>query len=167
MKLANKKGLIPTNTNATDKLAKVKSLPVDSRSSSFMFSITRCIQSKVFRIMVLLAFICLLVRPHALSTFNVLSGIDNSEVSEINNLRRVGTITMLYGEPDEIYDRAMRSHERYCKRRGYPMHRLSQNIFKSFWNKPYYILSILMQELAKRPSERVQWFMYVSSTIQF
>jgi hypothetical protein len=93
-----------------------------------------------------------------------MSGVSYAAVpEESNDLRRIGTITMLYGEPDEVYERALQSHKRHCRRKGYPMHVLSQNVFGSFWNKQYYLLSVVMQELAKRPSERVHWFMYNSS----
>jgi hypothetical protein len=60
-----------------------------------------------------------------------LSGVSYAAVpEESNDLRRIGTVTMLYGEPDEVYERALQSHKRHCRRKGYPMHIFEP---KRFW----------------------------------
>jgi hypothetical protein len=66
---------------------------------------------------------------------------------------------MLYGSSNSIYVRSLGSHERHAARHGYPMHVLGDEVVKGYWNKPVYILSLLVQELAKNPRERVQWMM--------
>lgn len=38
---------------------------------------------------------------------------------------------------------------------------LQQDITGGYWNKPSYLISLLVRELAKSPEERVQWLMYV------
>ncbi|PLN85064.1 hypothetical protein BDW42DRAFT_198881 [Aspergillus taichungensis] len=74
--------------------------------------------------------------------------------------RRVAKATMLYGKPNPLYERAIDSHDRHAKRWGYRMHVLRQDISVGFWNKPSYLVSLVIQELAKPPSERVEWLMW-------
>lgn len=76
-----------------------------------------------------------------------------------NNLNRVAKVSMLYGEPNHMYERALQSHERHGKIWGYPMHVLRQDISVGFWNKPSYLLSLVIAELAKPAGERMEWLM--------
>jgi hypothetical protein len=69
---------------------------------------------------------------------------------------------MLYGNPNPLYERALRSHERHAQRWGYPMYVLEEDISEGFWNKPSYVLSLVIQELAKPPAKRCEWLMLVS-----
>lgn len=72
---------------------------------------------------------------------------------------RVAKVTMLYGKKNSLYERAIRSHQRHASRWGYPMHVLREDISVGFWNKPSYLLSLVIQELAKPAHERVEWLM--------
>lgn len=78
-------------------------------------------------------------------------------------LQRVAKVSMLYGETNHMYERALQSHERHGKRWGYPMHILRQDISVGFWNKPSYLLSLVINELTKPAGERMEWLMYVFS----
>ncbi|KXG51868.1 Galactosyl transferase [Penicillium griseofulvum] len=60
-----------------------------------------------------------------------------------------------------MYERALQSHERHGKRWGYPMHILRQDISIGFWNKPSYLLSLVISEMAKPAGERIEWLMYI------
>lgn len=66
---------------------------------------------------------------------------------------------MLYGETNHMYERALQSHERHGKQWGYPMHILRQDIAVGFWNKPSYLLSLVINELTKPAGERMEWLM--------
>lgn len=66
---------------------------------------------------------------------------------------------MLYGGANSVYVRALSSHERHAARHGYPVHVLRHEVAKGYWNKPSYILSLLVHELTKDAAERVQWMM--------
>lgn len=69
---------------------------------------------------------------------------------------------MLYGdELNPYYVRALRSHRTHNERWNYGMRVLEQDIVGSFWNKPSFILSAIVEELAKPMAERVEWFMCV------
>jgi hypothetical protein len=87
--------------------------------------------------------------------------IQESDYVSSNKLQRVAKVSMLYGETNHMYERALQSHERHGKRWGYPMHILRQDISIGFWNKPSYLLSLVISELAKPAGERIEWLMYV------
>jgi hypothetical protein len=38
---------------------------------------------------------------------------------------------------------------------------LQRDIAGGYWNKPIYLLSLVLQELEKPPSERIEWLMFV------
>ena len=89
--------------------------------------------------------------------------IPQSDDTPRNKLQRVAKVSMLYGETNHMYERALQSHERHGKRWGYPMHILRQDIAVGFWNKPSYLLSLVINELTKPAGERMEWLMYVFS----
>lgn len=72
---------------------------------------------------------------------------------------RVAKVSMLYGKRNLLYERALRSHQRHANRWGYPMYVLREDISVGFWNKPSYLLSLVVQELTKPSAERAEWFM--------
>lgn len=73
----------------------------------------------------------------------------------------VAKVSVLYGEENENYERAIASHERHALRHNYPFYVLRRPVAEGYWNKELYLLSILIQELGKPTSERVDWLMYV------
>lgn len=87
----------------------------------------------------------------------------NTRTKPNSNGRRVAKVSMLYGNPNPLYERALQSHERHAQRWGYPMHVLQQDISAGFWNKPSYVLSLVIQELAKPPSKRMEWLMWIDA----
>lgn len=68
---------------------------------------------------------------------------------------------MLYGEANSCYERAVKSHERHASQHGYDSYVLRHEIMSGYWNKPLYILSLITQQLALPPKDRIAWFMYV------
>lgn len=87
------------------------------------------------------------------------SSANNQVTKSGGNPRRIAKLSMLYGNPNPLYERALRSHERHAQRWGYPMHVLEEDISEGFWNKPSYVLSLVIQELAKPPAKRCEWLM--------
>jgi hypothetical protein len=63
--------------------------------------------------------------------------------------------------PNPIYQRALESHERHAQRWGGSMKVLRQDVVGGLWNKPAYLLSLVLQELEKPPAEQVKWLMFV------
>ncbi len=66
---------------------------------------------------------------------------------------------MLFGQPSPHYLRALQTHFRHNERWGYAMHVLQRDFIAGYWNKPYYMLALIIQELAKPPEERTEWLM--------
>lgn len=66
---------------------------------------------------------------------------------------------MLYGEVRESYERAFRLHEAHDRLHGYKSFVLREQMLEGFWSKPAYILSLLLQEMAKPELERLQWLL--------
>ncbi|KAF3403107.1 hypothetical protein DPV78_004287 [Talaromyces pinophilus] len=92
------------------------------------------------------------------------SSSSNSQIAKPGgNPRRIAKVSMLYGNPNPLYERALRSHERHAQRWGYPMYVLEEDISEGFWNKPSYVLSLVIQELAKPPAKRCEWLMWVDA----
>lgn len=75
--------------------------------------------------------------------------------------RRIGKVSMLYGFQNTYYEHALESHQRHADRWNYPMHVLEEDISAGYWNKPSYVLSLVIQELAKPPEDRLEWLMWV------
>ncbi|KAL2861226.1 cytochrome P450 [Aspergillus lucknowensis] len=84
-----------------------------------------------------------------------------------NTTRRITKVSALYGARNTLYERALQSHRRHAERWGYGMRVLADDILESgYWSKPAYLLSLVLAELARPPSEdraRVEWFMWVDA----
>ncbi|KAK4983370.1 hypothetical protein LTR50_007270 [Elasticomyces elasticus] len=76
---------------------------------------------------------------------------------------RVGKCTVVFGggSAQATYERAIRTHETHDRIHGYRLHVLRHAILDDVWSKPAYILSLLLQELAKSESERLEWLFWV------
>ncbi|KAI9668586.1 MAG: hypothetical protein M1831_001025 [Alyxoria varia] len=79
---------------------------------------------------------------------------------------RIAKVSMLYGSPpNPSYVRALKSHRAHNERWNYAMEVLQQDISGGYWNKPSYLLSLLVRELAKPPGERIEWLMWVDADL--
>lgn len=75
---------------------------------------------------------------------------------------RVGKVTiMFYG--NGFWERCIRTHEHHNKANGYRLHVLRQHLMDDVWAKPAYILSLLLRELSKPESERLEWLLWVDA----
>jgi hypothetical protein len=83
-----------------------------------------------------------------------------------NTSRRITKVSMLYGKHNPLSERALQSHRRHAERWGYGMEVLRNEISDGFWNKPAFLLELVIRELRKGDvdgnGERVEWLMYVS-----
>lgn len=76
---------------------------------------------------------------------------------------RVRQATMLYeGDKDKlrgIYERCVETHRRHGDRWGVPTHVLGHSLYEenSYFNKPAYLQSLIMVELAKPTAKRADW----------
>jgi hypothetical protein len=74
---------------------------------------------------------------------------------------KIAKITMLYGDSNPTYERALQSHENHAKLHHYPLFILRQKLLGRLWSKPAYIMSIILRELEKpNPKDRLQWLFW-------
>ena len=78
---------------------------------------------------------------------------------------RILKLSMLYGEPNTLYERALRTHEAHAIRWNHSYQILRQDLATGFWNKPTFLLNMLTQELMKPAYERAEWLMYTSQLL--
>jgi hypothetical protein len=84
------------------------------------------------------------------------------ETDQSGHKTRVGKCTIvLYGS--SIYERTVQTHTLHDRLHGYPLYVLRQSIMDDVWSKPAYILSLVLRELAKPPSERLEWLLWVDA----
>ena len=76
----------------------------------------------------------------------------------------VGKITISFGETEQAYLRAIRSHAAHNRDWNYAQFTLRERLLPGLWSKHAYIFSVLAQELSKPEAERLQWVMYVPSS---
>ncbi|KAL4931663.1 cytochrome P450 [Aspergillus undulatus] len=86
-----------------------------------------------------------------------------SDFTTIPSYRRVTKVSMLYGAKNSLYERALQSHRRHAERWGYGMDVLQEDIAVGYWNKPAYLLALVVAELARPDGERVEWLMWVDA----
>ena len=70
---------------------------------------------------------------------------------------RITKVTSLFGEDNDLYDAAIRSHEEHDRLNGYDMKLFREKIVESFWSKPTLLLSTIVAEMAKPVDERTEW----------
>ncbi|KAI1619616.1 hypothetical protein EDD37DRAFT_201280 [Exophiala viscosa] len=73
---------------------------------------------------------------------------------------QIAKVSMLYGEINELYERAMVTHQTHSSRQGYIQLVLRNQLAQGYWNKPYYLLALLLSEMSKEPWLRLKWLMW-------
>ena len=83
---------------------------------------------------------------------------------------KIRQVSMLFGgSPNEVDDQSLNTHIEHGKRWGYPTHILRQNIIDSdnwlefCFSKPSYMLSLVINEMAKPEDERAEWLVWFDS----
>jgi hypothetical protein len=85
-----------------------------------------------------------------------------SEEDRLGARTRVGKCTIVFNGND-YWERAIRTHEQHDQIHGYRLHVLRQSLLDDVWSKPAYILSLILRELAKPQSDRLDWLMWVDA----
>ncbi|KAK3053055.1 hypothetical protein LTR09_005681 [Extremus antarcticus] len=75
---------------------------------------------------------------------------------------RIGKISILFSG-NSFWERCIRTHERHDKVQGYRLHVLRQQLMDDVWSKPAYILSLLLREMSKPESVRLDWLFWVDA----
>lgn len=85
-----------------------------------------------------------------------------SEDDMLGARTRIGKCTILFNG-NSYWERAIRTHERHDREHGYRLHVLRQHLMDDVWSKPAYILSLLLRELSKPESDRLEWLFWVDA----
>ncbi|KPI36601.1 uncharacterized protein AB675_4322 [Cyphellophora attinorum] len=72
----------------------------------------------------------------------------------------IGKATMLYGQQNPVYERALQTHLQHADMHGYPVFILREKLLGRLWTKAAYVLSIILNELQKPTAERLQWLFW-------
>ncbi|KAH3995383.1 hypothetical protein HBI52_167100 [Parastagonospora nodorum] len=70
---------------------------------------------------------------------------------------RIATVTAQFGQPKEHYQKAFRTHLLHALIHSTDVKVVCDPIVDDLWNKPAFILQILMQEMLKPEHERLEW----------
>ncbi|KAF1986911.1 glycosyltransferase family 34 protein, partial [Aulographum hederae CBS 113979] len=70
---------------------------------------------------------------------------------------RIAKASMLFGQTNELYERALASHEKHNEMHGYPSSVLRHSVTTGYWNKISYLMSLIVLELGKPKDERLEW----------
>lgn len=96
------------------------------------------------------------------NAFNNLGSVGpRVEPNQVSMESQVGKVHAVFGEPNPVYERALKLHEAHSNSMGHPMFVLRERLLSGLWSKPAFILSIVLQELAKAEDERLKWLLYV------
>jgi hypothetical protein len=72
---------------------------------------------------------------------------------------KIGMVSMLIGDTNPTYERALRTHLRHGEIQGYETFVMRSNVLDMMYNKPMFILNILMDEMTKPFHERLEWLL--------
>ncbi|PNS16108.1 hypothetical protein CAC42_4509 [Sphaceloma murrayae] len=77
---------------------------------------------------------------------------------------RIGKVTAVYYDQvtkkSDAYEMALRSHRDHDRNFGYPHFVLRRGVVKGLWSKEAYLLSILVAEMEKPASQRLDWLFW-------
>lgn len=82
---------------------------------------------------------------------------------EAHTSTRILKLSMHYGKPNLLYERALRTHQAHAARWGHGFNILREDLATGFWNKPTFMLNMLIQEMAKPAHERAEWLLWVDA----
>lgn len=74
---------------------------------------------------------------------------------------RIATVTAHFGAVSEHYKKAFKTHLLHSLIHGTEVRVMCDPIIDDLWNKPAYILSLLMREMMKPSNQRLEWIMWV------
>ena len=72
---------------------------------------------------------------------------------------RIGMVTMLIGDTNPTFERALKTHLRHGEIQGYETFTMRSKVLDMMYNKPMFILNILMEEMKKPYHQRLEWLL--------
>ncbi|KAF9767189.1 hypothetical protein IL306_000279 [Fusarium sp. DS 682] len=74
---------------------------------------------------------------------------------------RIGRVTAHFGSVQEHYQKALRTHVLHSMIHDDSLEVMCTPVVDSLWNKPAFILSLLLDEMVKPAQERLEWLFWV------
>ncbi|KAF5563815.1 galactosyl transferase GMA12 MNN10 family, partial [Fusarium pseudoanthophilum] len=74
---------------------------------------------------------------------------------------RIGRVTAHFGSVQEHYQKALATHTLHSMIHGNDLEVMCTPVVDSLWNKPAFILSLLLKEMVKPAQERLEWLFWV------
>ncbi|KAL0929913.1 uncharacterized protein CTRU02_215122 [Colletotrichum truncatum] len=74
---------------------------------------------------------------------------------------RVTTVTAHFGKLEKHYQNALQTHILHTMLHSTKLEVMCAPVIDNLWNKPAFILSLLLDEMLKRPEERTDWIFWV------
>ncbi|KAF2731856.1 hypothetical protein EJ04DRAFT_609883 [Polyplosphaeria fusca] len=74
---------------------------------------------------------------------------------------RIATVTAHFGESREHYQHAFETHLLHSLIHGTELHVMCDKVVDDLWNKPAFILSLLLKEMELPPEKRLEWIFWV------
>ncbi|KFA81215.1 hypothetical protein S40288_10188 [Stachybotrys chartarum IBT 40288] len=73
---------------------------------------------------------------------------------------RIATATAHFGNPEDHYRNALHTHMVHSLVHGTELRVMCDSVVDDLWNKPAFILSLLLEEMLKPADKRLQWIMW-------
>lgn len=87
----------------------------------------------------------------------------NADRLQLGEKPRIGKVSMIFGDGNPVYERAIRTHELHDRIHGYRLYTLRHSMLDDVWSKPAYILHLLLRELSKPQEERLHWLFWADA----
>ncbi|KAK7444210.1 hypothetical protein CaCOL14_008511 [Colletotrichum acutatum] len=99
--------------------------------------------------------------PDLTETLQLLQSSCRSSLHDPKSHIRITTVTAQFGNIREHYQNALQSHVLHTTLHGNGLEVMCTPVVDDLWNKPAYILSLLLDEMLKPPEERTEWLFWV------
>lgn len=76
---------------------------------------------------------------------------------------RVAKVSIVYGDVNSVYERALRTHKAHNNIHGYPFFIQRESILDGYWTKPAFLQAIILRELAKPKGRGIEWIFWVDA----
>lgn len=69
---------------------------------------------------------------------------------------RIGVVTAQFGKAEDHYGQALKSHHLHSMVHGTELHVMCESMIDDLWNKPAFILTLLLDEMLKPEHQRME-----------
>ncbi|KAF2277189.1 uncharacterized protein EI97DRAFT_312348 [Westerdykella ornata] len=74
---------------------------------------------------------------------------------------RIGVVTAQFGNPEAHYSKALQTHHLHSMIHSTELHVMCEQMIDDLWNKPAFLLALLLDEMLKPAHQRLEWIFWV------